>query len=54
LDPRKWSEWIEAYEKRARAFIKDVRTLFKKFEVPDKWYSAFIADIAGPPSDEEK
>jgi hypothetical protein len=54
MDRRKWSEWIDADEKRARAFIKDVRALFKRFEVPDKWYSAFIADIVGPSSDEEK
>ena len=51
-DRRKWSEWIEADDKRGQAFMKDVQTLFKKFEVPDKWYSDFIADIASPSSEE--
>ena len=53
FDRRKWSEWLEADEKRGGAFLKDVRSLFKRFEVPDKWYSDFIADIAGPSPDEE-
>jgi hypothetical protein len=54
LDRRKWSEWMEADETRRQAFMKDVHALFKKFEVPDKWYSEFIADIASPSSKEEK
>ena len=37
---------------RGQAFMKDVQTLFKKFEVPDKWYSDFIADIASTTSEE--
>lgn len=53
-DRKKWSEWVDADEKRAKAFIEDVHTLFKKFEVPDKWYSDFIADIAGAGSEKEK
>jgi hypothetical protein len=52
LERKKWSEWVEADEKRAQAFIKDVHTLFKKFEVPDNWYSDFLADIAGLTPDE--
>lgn len=51
---KKWSEWLEADEKRGQAFMKDVHALFKRFEVPDKWYSDFIADIASPSSDNEK
>ena len=44
---------MNADETRAVAFLKDLQTLFKEFEVPDKWYSDFIADIAGRSSDEE-
>lgn len=54
LDQKKWSEWMEADEKRGQGFIKDVHTLFKKFEVPDQWYSDFIADIAGHSAEEGK
>jgi hypothetical protein len=53
-DRKKWSEWIDADKKRGQALSKDVRTLFKKFEVPDKWYSDFLANIASSPSDEER
>ena len=51
---KKWSEWMEADKRRGQAFIEDVHTLFKKFEVPNSWYSDFIADIAGLSFDEEK
>ena len=54
LDHQKWSEWMEADERRGQAFLKDVHTLFKKFEVPETWYPDFIAEIAGPSSEEEK
>jgi hypothetical protein len=54
VDRRKWSEWMEADEKRGQAFMRDVLTLFKEFEVPDKWYTDFIAEIAGSSSVEEK
>jgi hypothetical protein len=54
LDGKKWSEWMEADKERGQAFLKDVHTLFKRFEVPDNWYSDFIADIAGLSFDEEK
>lgn len=51
---KKWLEWLEADEKRAQAFMQDVSALFKEFEVPDKWYADFLAEIAGPSSEEEK
>ena len=50
---RKWSEWLNADEKRGQAFMQDVQALFKEFEVPDKWYADFIAEIAGPSSGEK-
>ena len=53
MNRRKWSEWMDADEKRGQAFLKDVHTLFKKFEVPDIWYFDFMAEIAGASSEEE-
>lgn len=54
LDNKKWLDWIGIGEKptnqkakRGQAFLKDVRALFKKFEVPDAWQYDFIAEIAG-------
>ena len=54
LERQKWSAWLEADQRRGQAFMKDVHTLFKKFEVPDNWYSDFIAELAGRSSDAEK
>ena len=51
-DRRKWSEWMDADETRAQAFMKDVHALFKRFEVPEAWYPDFIAAIAGLSSEE--
>ena len=54
LDNKKWLDWMGRGEKstnqkakRGRAFLKDIRALFKKFEVPDAWQDDFMADIAG-------
>jgi hypothetical protein len=54
LENKNWLAWIGMGEKptnprakRGRAFLKEVRALFKKFEVPDAWQYDFIADIAG-------
>jgi hypothetical protein len=51
---QKWREWIGIGEKstnqrakRGRAFLKDMRALFKKFEIPEAWQYDFIAEIAG-------
>jgi hypothetical protein len=44
---------MEADERRGQAFLEEVHTLFKKFEVPDKWYFDFIAEIASPSLGEE-
>ena len=52
-DGKKWVEWMEADEKRRQEFMDDVHSLFKKFEVPDKWHFDFIADIAGHSSEEK-
>jgi hypothetical protein len=51
---RKWMEWMNADDTRGQAFMKDVLALFKEFEVPDNWYSDFLADIAGSSSEAEK
>ena len=51
---RKWSEWLNVDEQRGQAFMNDVQALFKEFEVPDKWYADFLAEIAGSSSEEEK
>ena len=51
---RKWAEWMNADETRGQAFMKDIMALFREFEVPDKWYYDFMADIAGDSSEEEK
>lgn len=53
-DGKKWAEWMDADEKRGQEFMNDVHALFKKFQVPDQWYSDFIADMAGSSSEEEK
>jgi len=49
-----WIRWMGYDErptsktaKHGQAFLKDVRALFKKFEVPTSWYDDFIAEIAG-------
>ena len=49
-----WIRWMgyderqtSKTEKHGQAFLKDVRALFKKFEVPTSWYDDFIAEIAG-------
>jgi hypothetical protein len=54
LENKKWLDWIGIGEKptnprakRGRAFLKEVRALFKKFEIPEAWQYDFIADIAG-------
>jgi hypothetical protein len=54
LDHQKWLDWLGTREKstnprakRGRAFLKEIRALFKKFEVPEAWQDDFIADIAG-------
>lgn len=58
LDNRKWLDWLGMGEKstkqrakQGRAFLKEVRALFKKLEVPEAWQADFIADIAGLSSD---
>jgi hypothetical protein len=50
----RWMEWLGAEEsatreraQRGQAFLNDVYALFRKFQVPEAWYSDFIADIAG-------
>ena len=60
-EPQKWSEWLGTEEtstseqaERGRSFLEDVHALFKRFEIPDVWYADFIAEIAGPSSEEEK
>ncbi len=57
LQPRAWLEWMGYDEKptseaaqRGQAFLNDVHTLFKKFEVPESWNDDLIAEIAGSPS----
>jgi hypothetical protein len=54
LEHQKWLDWTGTGEapanpraKRGRAFLKEVRALFKKLEVPEAWQDDFIADIAG-------
>ena len=60
LERQKWSAWLGEHEtpaseqaKRGRAFMSEIQALFKKFEVPDKWYADFIAEIAGRPAEDE-
>lgn len=53
FNQKKWSEWLNADKTRGQAFLQDVHTLFKKFEVPDEWYPDFMAEIVGPFSEEE-
>ena len=52
---RKWLGWQDRSHgqrwKRGDAFLKEVHSLLKKYEVPESWYPDFIADIAGTPSD---
>src|SRR5512135_2372399 len=59
VESGKWLEWTGTAERstgkqieRGQAFLRDVRALFKKFQVPDAWYDEFIADIAGRPPEE--
>ena len=59
-EPQKWSDWLGDKEvpsseqaKRGRLFMEEVHALLKKFEVPDAWYADFIAEIAGPSSQDE-
>jgi hypothetical protein len=33
--------------------MEEVHALLKKFQVPDGWYADFIAEIAGPASEDE-
>ena len=61
FEPQKWSEWLGDREapssekaRRGRLFMEEVHALLKKFEVPDAWYADFIAEIAGPSSEEAK
>jgi hypothetical protein len=58
LNHQQWLEWQgragkpgKLIVKRGKAFAKDLRALFKKFEVPDAWQIDFIAEIAGLPSE---
>lgn len=58
---QKWSAWLGEHETSAseqaehgRAFLREVQALLKKFEVPDKWYADFIAEIAGLSSEDEE
>ena len=60
LERQKWSAWLGENEaspseqaQQGRAFMREVHALLKKFEVPDKWYADFIAEIAGLPSESE-
>jgi hypothetical protein len=53
-DRKKWMEWLGTDEsgtsepaRRGQAFLHDVHALFRRFQVPEAWYSEFIADIAG-------
>jgi hypothetical protein len=54
LNNRKWIKWL-GYDqkptsqkaKRGQAFLSDVHTLFRKFEVPEGWYDDLIGEIAG-------
>ncbi len=54
LNHREWTRWTGEAEKapgkntkRGRAFLSDVHTLFKKFEIPESWHYDLIAEIAG-------
>src|SRR5262245_59686171 len=58
LNHQQWLEWLgragkpsELIVKRGKAFAKDLRVLFKKFEVPEAWQLDFIAEIAGTPAE---
>ena len=60
LEREKWSAWLGENEaspseqaQQGRAFMREVHALLKKFEVPDKWYADFIAEIAGLSSEDE-
>ena len=54
LNRAEWINWMGYDEKpagktakRGQAFLKDVKTLFKKFQVPESWHEDLIAEIAG-------
>lgn len=57
-DNLEWMRWLGQDEKptsqiakRGQAFLKEVRVLFKKFEIPEAWHYDLIAEIAGSSSD---
>jgi hypothetical protein len=59
-EPKKWSDWLGYKEapsseraERGRLFMEEVHALLKKFEVPDAWYTDFIAEIASRSSQDK-
>ena len=58
FEPGKWRGWLGLDNSpsspgaaRGRAFLKEARALFKKFQVPESWHDDFIAAMAGTLAD---